>query len=62
MQIIPNGVEVTTRKSEQNKYIFVLNFNNYEVDITLELENSRIILGEYSEGKIGKFETIVIKK
>ena len=62
MKVIPNGIEVTTRKSEQNEYIFVQNFNNYEVDIALELDNSKIILGNYSEGKIGKFETIVIKK
>ena len=44
VKVIPEGVEITTRKSEQNEYIFVQNFNNYDVDIVLELENSKIIL------------------
>ena len=61
VKVIPNGVEVTTRKSEQNEYIFIQNFNNQEVDIELELKDAKIILGEYLQGKIQKFETIVIK-
>ena len=61
VEVIPNGVEITTRKSEQNEYVFIQNFNNYEVDIKLELENAKIILGEYEHGKIQKFETLVVK-
>lgn len=61
VKAIPNGVEVTTRKSDQNEYIFIQNFNNQEVDIELELKDAKIILGEYLQGKIQKFETIVIK-
>ena len=62
VKVIPNGIEVTTRKSEQNEYIFIQNFNNHEVDIKIELEDAKIILGKYEHGKMQKFETIVIKK
>ena len=31
-------------------------------DIKIELENAEIILGEYSEEKMQKFQTIVMKK
>lgn len=62
VEVIPNGVEVTTRKSEKNEYIFIQNYNNHEVDIKIELENAEIILGEYSKEKMQKFQTIVMKK
>ena len=62
VKVIPNGIEVTTIKSEQNEYIFIQNFNNHEVDIKIELEDAKIILGKYEHGKMQKFETIVIKK
>lgn len=42
--------------------IFIQNFNNHEVDIKIELEDAKIILGKYEHGKMQKFETIVIKK
>ena len=60
VDVIPKGVEITTRKSEQNEYIFVQNYNDHEVNI--ELKNVRIILGKYEQGKMKEFETIVIKK
>ena len=62
MKVIPNGVEVSTRKSEKNEYIFIQNYNNHEVDMKIELENAEIILGEYSGEKMQKFQTIIVKK
>lgn len=59
---IPQGIEVTTRKSEENSYIFIQNFNRDAVDIELDLEKAEILLGDYSDGKIQKFGTIVLKK
>lgn len=62
VQTVPNGIEVTTRNSEQHEYIFIQNFNNHAVDIELNLEHVQIILGEYSERKIQKFGTIILKR
>lgn len=59
---IPRGIEVTTRKSEENTYVFIQNFNKDAVDINLDLENAEILSGDYSDGKIPKFGTVVIKK
>jgi len=59
---VPAGIEVTSRKSEDNTYVFIQNFNSDAVDIKLDLDNTEIILGDYSDGKISRFATIVIKK
>jgi len=59
---IPRGIEVTTRKSEENTYIFIQNFNKDAVDIELDLEKAEILFGDYSDGRIRKFGTIVIRK
>ena len=59
---VPKGIEITSRKSEENTYVFVQNFNNDAIDIELDVDNGEIILGDYSDGKIQKFGTIVLKK
>lgn len=56
---IPSGVEVTTRYNENNRFIFIQNFNAYEVPIDLDKWNGKLILGK-ANGKINAYETIVI--
>ncbi len=62
IKAVPEGIEITSRKSEENTYIFVQNFNNHEVEVELDVDNAEIILGDYSNGKIQRFDTIVLKK
>lgn len=58
--VIPNGVEVTTRQSEENAYIFIQNFNRTPVIMDLAGYRDEIIFGEYN-GTIKEFATVVIK-
>lgn len=59
---VPEGIEITSRKSQENTYVFVQNFNNEALEIELDTGNAEIIFGDYSEGKIQRFGTIVLKK
>ena len=58
---IPNGVEVTTRRSEDAEYVFVQNFNREPVEIKLPLEKYQVWMGNY-DGTIGRFGTVILKK
>lgn len=58
---IPNGVEVTTRHSEEYRYIFVQNFNRHSVEISLPVEKMELLIGSY-DGTIDRFGTIVLKE
>ena len=58
---IPEGVEVTSRYSQEFQYIFVQNFNRHSVEIPLPVDEMEIILGDYNNGIISSFETIVLK-
>lgn len=58
---IPNGVEVTTRSSSENKYVFIQNFNMHSVKMEIDTRNSQIILGNYKKSTIEGFDTIVLK-
>lgn len=58
---IPNGVEVTTRRSEDAEYVFVQNFNREPVEIKLPVEKYQVWMGNY-DGTIGRFGTVVLKK
>ena len=56
---IPSGVEVTTRHKENKRFIFIQNFNAYEVSLDLSEWTGKFILGK-ANGKINAYETIVI--
>ena len=58
---IPEGVEVTSRYSQEFQYIFVQNFNRHSVEFSLPVDEMEIILGDYNNGIISSFETIVLK-
>ena len=58
---IPNGVEVTTRRSEDAEYVFAQNFNREPVEIKLPLEKYQVWMGNY-DGTIGRFGTVILKK
>ena len=58
---IPEGVEVTSRYSQEFQYIFVQNFNRHSVEIPLPVDEMEIILGDYNNGIISSFETVVLK-
>ena len=59
---IPNGVEVTTRYSEEYEYIFVQNFNTQPVEIILDTQNAQIIFGNHVDNSIEGFGTIILKR
>ena len=61
LQCIPNGVEVTTRYSNEYKYVFVQNFNRCAVNISLPTEEMEVLLGNYDGVAIGSLETVVLK-
>lgn len=56
---IPTGVEVTTRYNEKNKYIFIQNFNSFDVPLDISKIQGKVILGN-AQGKINSYDTIVI--
>lgn len=58
---IPKGVEVSTRFSDENKYIFIQNFNPHSVALKLPEELGARILGESSE-IIDVYETLVFRQ
>ncbi len=58
---IPQGVEVTTREAEDCRYVFIQNYNREAVPMEIDLKDAEIILGEYKEGCIQRFGTIVVK-
>lgn len=62
MEEIPQGIEVTTRYSKENEYIFVQNFNKNPIKIKMDLEGSEVLLGTYDGGIIEGFDTIILKK
>lgn len=58
---IPNGVEVTTRESQDAVYVFVQNFNRQPAEIKLPVEEYPVWLGEY-DGTVESLGTVVLKK
>ncbi len=58
---IPNGVEVTTRRSQDAEYVFVQNFNRGPVEIKLPLDEYQVWMGSY-DGTIDRFGTVILKK
>ena len=61
IHVIPEGVEVTTRQTEDNMYLFIQNFNRKPVKIEIDLDEKEMILGDYEEGMIKPLETLVVK-
>ena len=57
---IPDGIEVTSRYSDKNQYIFIQNYNNYPVEIDFSGIKGQVIYGELGR-KIQPFATIIIK-
>lgn len=61
LSLIPEGVEVTTRESNQASYLIIQNFNNQAVELTLPQADYKVIYGTESK-KLEGFSTIVLKK
>lgn len=62
LDAIPEGIEVTTRCSEEYQYLFVQNFNRHAVKISLPTDGAEVLLGNYADGSIAGLETIVLKR
>lgn len=58
---VPNGVEVTTRQTDQTEYVFVQNFNRDPIEIKLPTDEYQVWTGSY-DGTIGGFGTVILKK
>ena len=58
---IPEGVEVSTRKTDDTEYIFIQNFSKKSVEMQLPVPEYSIFMGEY-DGTIGAYKTVVLKK
>ena len=59
--MIPKGVEVTTRQTEEYMYIFIQNYNRKAVELDLNMEGKELLLGEYDNNFIQPLTTIVVK-
>ncbi|MBE6594062.1 MAG: beta-galactosidase, partial [Ruminococcaceae bacterium] len=57
----PENVSVTFRYSEDTTYVFVLNFNNAEKQITLPFEYE-VLTGRFDGGVLAPYATVVLKK
>lgn len=57
---IPEGVEVTSRESDEYNYIFIQNFNRMPVKMDLTGWEDKIIFGEYN-GMLKEFGTVILK-
>lgn len=49
--LVPEGVEVTKREKNGNEYVFLLNFNGYDVNIELKDEYYELITQKILGGK-----------
>ncbi len=56
----PENVSATVRYSDENKYIFIMNFNNRVEKITVKFPYS-VICGDFSDGNIQPYGVVVIK-
>jgi beta-galactosidase len=56
---IPYGVAVSERIKDGTKYIFIQNYNNYEV--TMDVTGENVMFGN-TEGRISAYGTIIIKR
>ena len=61
IEVVPEGVEVTTRYGSQYKYLFVQNFNRHAVEVSLPVQNMEILTGTYREAIIDSLGTVVLK-
>ena len=59
--MITEGVEVTTRQTEEYMYIFIQNYNRKAVELNLDMEGKEILLGVYENNFIQPLTTIVVK-
>ncbi len=58
---IPDGVEITTRENDTDKYLFVQNFNRQAVEVALPMQEYAVFLGQY-DGSIPSYGTVILKK
>ena len=61
IEMIPKGVEVTTRQTEEYMYIFIQNYNRKAVELNLDMEGKEILLGVYENNLIQPLTSIVVK-
>lgn len=61
IEMIPKGVEVTTRQTEEYMYIFIQNYNRKAVELNLDMKGKEIILGVYENNLIQPLTSIVVK-
>ena len=54
---IPEGIEVTSRESEEGELIFIQNFGEKEEEITLP--DGRVLFGR-ADGKLAPMDNVVI--
>ncbi|MFV0342512.1 MAG: beta-galactosidase [Anaerocolumna sp.] len=56
---IPYGVAVSERTKNNSKYVFIQNYNEYEV--TVDITGETVILGN-TDGQLSAYETIILKR
>lgn len=57
---IPDGVEVTTRESEDATYVFIQNFNADSVNLKLPDHGCEVIYGD-TEGRLNGLSSVILK-
>lgn len=56
---IPNGIAISERTKNGNRYIFIQNYNDYEV--TMDLTGETVMFGN-AAGRISAYGTIILKR
>lgn len=58
---IPHGLEVTLREKDGVQYLFLQNFNRYQVPVHVAWENFSCLCGEF-HGIVKSFDTVILKR
>ena len=61
VHVVPEGIEVTTRESEDTLYLIVQNFNRNSTEVNLPKDGFTLWYGEY-DGMIKGLGTVILKK
>lgn len=61
MEQIPTGIEISSRENEKAVYVFVQNFSNRDMELSLPTKEYVPYIGKYN-GILPEFGTVVLKK
>lgn len=57
----PENVSITTRYKDNNVYVFIMNFNNNEVELEMQFDDYEVLSGRLECGRIEAYGCVVLK-